>query len=209
MALITICVRSSFPPRQSDPPPIRQRLQRPLDHQRQPTPPPALPPRYPERIFEHDQLGHPSVLHSPQTLTRNRSPGPHYFAPPRRPSIPLFPESPSSHYDTALPTNATPPPVNPRHSRRVNVEHSPPTNVRRPTFDCGVCLETHAENHIIFIEPCRHPFCRDCIRSYISSKLRERNCSMTCPTCATQSNRRPSGTLFSIVKWISAASYPN
>jgi len=58
--------------------------------------------------------------------------------------------------------------------------------VQRSTFNCGVCLETYAVEDITRVDSCAHAFCRECIRSHISSKLKERHFPIFCPTCMTE-----------------------
>jgi hypothetical protein len=65
-----------------------------------------------------------------------------------------------------------------------------PAGVQRSTFNCGVCLETHAVDDITRVDPCGHTFCRECIRSYISSKLKERHFPIFCPTCMTEKSKQ-------------------
>jgi hypothetical protein len=77
-------------------------------------------------------------------------------------------------------------------SRRVSekqrelTDDSPPlqsTSVMRATFDCGICLETFDQDDIARIDSCPHEFCRECIRIYISSELKERHFPVLCPVC--------------------------
>ncbi|KAH9988131.1 hypothetical protein BJV77DRAFT_1061466 [Russula vinacea] len=52
-------------------------------------------------------------------------------------------------------------------------------------FDCGVCMDTLPEDSIARIEPCGHPFCRECVRE-------ARRFPVLCPTCsAERSKNRP------------------
>ena len=50
-------------------------------------------------------------------------------------------------------------------------------------FDCGVCMDTLPEDSIARIEPCGHPFCRECIRGFIVSQIESRRFPVLCPTC--------------------------
>ncbi|KAG8949816.1 hypothetical protein FRC03_000230 [Tulasnella sp. 419] len=56
---------------------------------------------------------------------------------------------------------------------------------RQETFDCCICMETHPEDSVAKVEPCGHKFCRPCIQSYVSSKIRENVFPIVCPLCAT------------------------
>ncbi|KAJ7587962.1 hypothetical protein C8J56DRAFT_1004410 [Mycena floridula] len=58
-------------------------------------------------------------------------------------------------------------------------------------FDCGICLESLPEDYRAMMDPCRHSFCRDCIRQHIVTKIGEHRFPVFCPSCtsgdATQS----------------------
>ncbi|KAI0796933.1 hypothetical protein C8Q75DRAFT_802600 [Abortiporus biennis] len=58
------------------------------------------------------------------------------------------------------------------------------------TFNCGICLEEHTEYMIARIQPCKHSFCRDCIRSHIRAKIGEHRFPILCPICSTERNKR-------------------
>ncbi|EKM59293.1 uncharacterized protein PHACADRAFT_86563, partial [Phanerochaete carnosa HHB-10118-sp] len=53
------------------------------------------------------------------------------------------------------------------------------------TFQCGICLEEQVESTVCQVDPCGHKFCRDCILSYLRSKLGEHRFPILCPICAT------------------------
>ena len=61
------------------------------------------------------------------------------------------------------------------------------------TFMCGVCLEVHPEEDVARVTICEHHFCRDCLRSYILSKLDEHRYPIFCPVCMTGGLQEPSG----------------
>ena len=50
-------------------------------------------------------------------------------------------------------------------------------------FDCGVCMDTLPEDSMARIEPCGHPFCRECVRGFIVSQIESRRYPVLCPTC--------------------------
>lgn len=52
------------------------------------------------------------------------------------------------------------------------------------TFHCGICLEDENEQLVARFQPCNHPFCRDCARDYIRSKLSDNKFPILCPACA-------------------------
>jgi len=63
-------------------------------------------------------------------------------------------------------------------------------------FHCGICLELHAIDEIVRVDLCEHAFCNKCMRSYISSKLKERSFPIFCPMCLTEKSAQdPSGGL--------------
>ncbi|KAH7920857.1 hypothetical protein BV22DRAFT_1097439 [Leucogyrophana mollusca] len=56
-------------------------------------------------------------------------------------------------------------------------------------FQCGICFDELPEDDVMRLELCRHPFCRGCMRGYISSKLDEHRFPILCPTCATDKSQ--------------------
>jgi len=63
---------------------------------------------------------------------------------------------------------------------------------QQPVFDCGVCLDTLPEESIARIDPCGHPFCRECVRGLIASRIASRRFPVLCPTCTAEpENSRP------------------
>ncbi|CAL1701269.1 unnamed protein product [Somion occarium] len=61
-------------------------------------------------------------------------------------------------------------------------------------FKCGICLEEESEYMIARIEPCGHAFCRDCVRSYLQSKLGEHRFPILCPSCTADKKTSDPGT---------------
>lgn len=57
---------------------------------------------------------------------------------------------------------------------------------RAAAIDCGVCMDTFLEESIARIEPCGHPFCRDCIRRFVASQMESRHFPVLCPTCTAE-----------------------
>ena len=53
----------------------------------------------------------------------------------------------------------------------------------QPVFECGICMEEMPEDSVARPDPCRHAFCRDCMRGYVSSRLEEHRFPILCPTC--------------------------
>ena len=56
----------------------------------------------------------------------------------------------------------------------------------QPKVKCGICMENHHGDQIIPLDPCRHEFCRDCIKSHVDVKLAERRFPILCPICTAE-----------------------
>jgi len=52
-------------------------------------------------------------------------------------------------------------------------------------FSCAVCFEDYSKEYVARIVGCEHTFCRDCLRSYVLSKLNEHRYPIFCPVCIT------------------------
>lgn len=50
--------------------------------------------------------------------------------------------------------------------------------------DCGICLEALKQEDVVEVEVCLHTFCRDCLRTYIETKVQDRRYPIVCPQCA-------------------------
>jgi hypothetical protein len=71
-------------------------------------------------------------------------------------------------------------------------------------FDCGVCMDTLPEDSIARIEPCGHPFCMECIRGFIVSKIESRRFPVLCPTCTAGKGKNcpeSTGSYVSIIRY--------
>lgn len=51
------------------------------------------------------------------------------------------------------------------------------------TFKCGICLEDVVDEDLALLEQCQHKFCRECLRNYVVSQIRDRRFPIVCPTC--------------------------
>ncbi|CAK5267540.1 unnamed protein product [Mycena citricolor] len=61
-------------------------------------------------------------------------------------------------------------------------------------FKCAVCLEQYPEDYVIRVSGCMHPFCRDCLRQFVASKLDSKLYPIFCPTCSMDpSTNEPEG----------------
>ncbi|KAJ7625517.1 hypothetical protein FB45DRAFT_921644 [Roridomyces roridus] len=56
------------------------------------------------------------------------------------------------------------------------------------TFECGVCFDKYPEDYIARIVGCKHDFCRDCLRTYVISKLETKRYPIHCPSCLADDN---------------------
>ncbi|KAH9169622.1 hypothetical protein EDB89DRAFT_2098593 [Lactarius sanguifluus] len=50
-------------------------------------------------------------------------------------------------------------------------------------FQCGICMDDLPEDSVARPDPCRHAFCRECMRGYVSNRLEEHRFPILCPTC--------------------------
>ena len=65
-------------------------------------------------------------------------------------------------------------------------------------FQCGICLEEESEEMVARVEPCRHGFCRNCLRDYLQKKLEDHRFPILCPICiAEKVSVNPGSTLLS------------
>ncbi|KAJ7781843.1 hypothetical protein DFH07DRAFT_389576 [Mycena maculata] len=59
----------------------------------------------------------------------------------------------------------------------------------QPVFECGVCFDKYPEDYVARIAGCTDGFCRDCLKTYVVSKLNDKLYPIFCPMCITDSNR--------------------
>ncbi|KAJ7656293.1 hypothetical protein DFH06DRAFT_1091170 [Mycena polygramma] len=60
-------------------------------------------------------------------------------------------------------------------------------------FECGVCFDEHPEDDVARVADCGHGFCRDCMKGYVVSKLKDKLYPISCPTCMTDAARAEPG----------------
>lgn len=60
---------------------------------------------------------------------------------------------------------------------------------RQRVFDCGLSMETVPEESIAHIEPCGHPFCKECVRGLIVSQIQSQHGPISCSTCTARSGK--------------------
>ncbi|KAJ6620547.1 hypothetical protein B0H10DRAFT_2215822 [Mycena sp. CBHHK59/15] len=56
-------------------------------------------------------------------------------------------------------------------------------------FDCGVCFDKHPEDYVARVAGCAHPFCRECLKTYVVTKLGDKLFPIVCPMCVTDTAR--------------------
>ncbi|KAF8648205.1 hypothetical protein AX16_006344 [Volvariella volvacea WC 439] len=61
------------------------------------------------------------------------------------------------------------------------------------TFGCGICLDRHSSEDVAEVDPCGHEFCRDCLRSYVSTQIGSRRFPIVCPLCSTERDAGQAG----------------
>jgi hypothetical protein len=71
-------------------------------------------------------------------------------------------------------------------NRRLATEWEVLAKAIPPPFRCGVCLDEYSEDYVARVPQCQHPFCRDCLRQYVRTKVSEHNCPIFCPTCVAE-----------------------
>ena len=54
------------------------------------------------------------------------------------------------------------------------------------TFECRVCFEVYAQDHVAPLDACDHSFCRNCLRQYVTMKIEDRRYPIPCPACVAE-----------------------
>ena len=57
------------------------------------------------------------------------------------------------------------------------------------SHECGVCNELYGATQIIRLPDCTHTFCRECLRTFTKTKIREGRYPISCPVCAIERTR--------------------
>ncbi|KAJ6581853.1 hypothetical protein B0H19DRAFT_1229069 [Mycena capillaripes] len=52
-------------------------------------------------------------------------------------------------------------------------------------FECGICFDKYPEDYVSRIADCDHGFCRDCMKGYVVSKLKDKLYPIFCPIRST------------------------
>ncbi|KAJ7739824.1 hypothetical protein B0H16DRAFT_60002 [Mycena metata] len=56
-------------------------------------------------------------------------------------------------------------------------------------FECGVCFDKYPEDYVSRVADCSHGFCRDCMKGYVISKVKDKLYPIFCPMCVTDNAR--------------------
>ena len=131
-------------------------------------------------IAERTALSRHAMLHSTNS-TNPRSTGPH----DTRGGLPpfferdedgfLFAKRLQSQFDN--------------EDRALSAERIDLTKTIQPVFECGICMEEMPEDSVARPDPCRHAFCRECMRGYVSARLEEHRFPILCPTCSADKGK--------------------
>ncbi|KAJ7656296.1 hypothetical protein DFH06DRAFT_991742 [Mycena polygramma] len=76
---------------------------------------------------------------------------------------------------------------------RLLAERAALQKLTQRVFECGVCFDEHPEDDVARVADCGHPFCRDCMKGYVVSKLKDKLYPISCPTCMTDAARAETG----------------
>ena len=68
-------------------------------------------------------------------------------------------------------------------------------NIQSP-FKCGVCMDEQPEDYVTLLDPCRHKFCRDCVKNHIIAQLSQRRFPILCPVCKAERGKRNPGSAY-------------
>ena len=66
---------------------------------------------------------------------------------------------------------------------RLRTERETLANTQPLTFTCAVCTDDLPEDFVARVPGCGHGFCRECLRTYVVSKLEEHRFPILCPSC--------------------------
>jgi len=75
-------------------------------------------------------------------------------------------------------------------------QYERPENNPQRRFECGVCMDVQPEDDVTFLDPCKHNFCRNCIKNHIGSQLSERRFPILCPVCKAERSITNPGSVY-------------
>jgi hypothetical protein len=73
--------------------------------------------------------------------------------------------------------------------RMLSAERIKLSKTIQTVFECGICMEEMPEDSVARPDPCRHAFCRECMRGYVSARLEEHRFPILCPTCTADKGK--------------------
>ncbi|KAJ6514905.1 hypothetical protein C8R47DRAFT_961645 [Mycena vitilis] len=76
---------------------------------------------------------------------------------------------------------------------RLLAERAALQKLAQRVFECGVCFDKHPEDDVARVADCGHGFCRDCMKGYVVSKLKDKLYPIFCPMCVTDAARAEPG----------------
>ncbi|KAJ7716158.1 hypothetical protein B0H16DRAFT_461711 [Mycena metata] len=147
-------------------------------------PPPGSQPLH-SMSMSQPPMASPSHRHAqlpPQAYPMNKSPG-----------------HPPSSYNAGPPTSRLPgpghrPPEDELAAQlRLTAERAALQKDVQPIFECGVCFDKYPEDYVSRVADCSHEFCRDCMKGYVISKLKDKLYPIFCPMCVTDNARAEPG----------------
>jgi hypothetical protein len=113
--------------------------------------------------------------------TNSRSAGPHDIR--RGPPAPLFDRDDGLSYAKRLQS------VFDNEDRALSAERVNLSHTVQRVFECGICMEEMPEDSVARPDPCKHSFCRECMRGYVSARLEEHRFPILCPTCTASKGK--------------------
>ena len=76
---------------------------------------------------------------------------------------------------------------------RLRNERAALATIQPLMFTCAVCTDEYPEDHVARVPDCSHRFCRDCLRTYAVSKLKEHRFPIICPSCVADGTGKNPG----------------
>jgi len=73
--------------------------------------------------------------------------------------------------------------------RALSVQRTALARAAQRLFQCGICMEEMPEDSIARPDSCGHPFCRECLRGHVASRLDEHRFPILCPTCTANKGK--------------------
>ena len=74
-------------------------------------------------------------------------------------------------------------------NRALSAQRADLAKLSQRLFVCGICLEEMLYDSVARPDPCRHTFCRECLRGHVAARLNERKFPVLCPTCTADKSK--------------------